>query len=431
MDNASALRKNLVWNTFGSVAYMVCQWLFTILVVRLSPAGLGENNAGNLYTALTVTGIFLSVASYGMYNYQVSDEQNKYAQSIYVRSRVYTCTLAVTLCAGFVVLTGIFGTPYSTAECLCIFLFLGYRLVESVTDVYNAIEQKHGRLDLAGKTYLARGILSLALFCGGLVLTRSLTLTLALLVLGNVCFFILFTLRMAKPFYKNDTVAHRTVFALLAECLPLAVYVSLSTVAATIPKLFLGQMLGNVSMGIYGPVTAPVLLLQTGATYLFIPFITVFSGCYARKDARAFRNAFVLVQGIVLLLIPLGLLVARYLGPWGLATFVSPDYAAYAYLLPPMVLSAVLTATVLFWSMLLTIMRRMRTLMLANVCGIAVALAVSAPCLRKWDLQGATYAAILALCAQLAYLLVAMLLHTRQHFNTPPAREESEVLHDV
>ena len=74
--------------------------------------------------------------------------------------------------------------------------------------------------------------------------------------------------------------------ALLFECAPLAVYTALSTTAASLPKIVLQQQMGNRAIGIYGPVTQPVLLLQTGATYLFIPFINVFTDSYAAKDKK-------------------------------------------------------------------------------------------------------------------------------------------------
>ena len=115
--------------------------------------------------------------------------------------------------------------------------------------------------------------------------------------------------------------------------LPLAVYSFLNTTTASIPKLALSSRMGETALGIYGPVTQPVVLLQVGATYLFNPFITVFADSYARRDKKGFFKAVFAVQGIVLALLPLGLAVAHFLGRWGLATFVSPGLADYQYLL--------------------------------------------------------------------------------------------------
>ena len=107
MQDAQTLRRNFLWNTFGQLTYMLCQFLCGILVVRLA----GEQVSGVYNTALTATGIFLSIASYGMYSFQVSDIRGKYGASTYIRSRVWTCALAVALCIGFVAVSALTGRP--------------------------------------------------------------------------------------------------------------------------------------------------------------------------------------------------------------------------------------------------------------------------------------------------------------------------------
>ena len=171
MQDAQTLRRNFLWNTFGQLTYMLCQFLCGILVVRLA----GEQVSGVYNTALTATGIFLSIASYGMYSFQVSDIRGKYGASTYIRSRVWTCALAVALCIGFVAVSALTGeNPYSAQQSVCVLLFLGYRMVESLTDIYNAIDQRSGRLDIVGKTYAVRGAVTLASFTLTLWLTRAL-----------------------------------------------------------------------------------------------------------------------------------------------------------------------------------------------------------------------------------------------------------------
>ncbi len=416
MNDSQTLKRNFLWNTAGSLIYFAAQWLFTVLAVSLS----GVEASGLLQTGLNATSIFLSVASYGMYSYQVSDAHEKYAQTAYIRSRIYTCTLAVVLCFGFVLMGAFSGqNPYTPAQIACIFLVLAFRLVESVTDVYNAINQKAGRLDIVGKTYAARGILSLVLFAGTLAVTQNMITTLALMILGNLVFFFANTKQKAKPFYTKTNVAQNTVLALLWECAPLAIYSFLNTTTASIPKIMLERLLGSDAIGIYGPVTAPVLLLTTCANYLFIPFITTFSDRYAKKDERGFYTSILKVVGVIALLLVAGIFVAKYLGAWGLRTFIKPELAQYAYLLTPMVFAAILTAAVLFFSMVLTVMRCMKGLIFANVCAIAVAAAVSVPCIERWQLQGATYASIIAFTVQVVCLAGILLINARHYFKQP------------
>ncbi len=413
MNTQSDMRRNFLWNTAGNLVYFACQWALTILAVRLA----GVEASGIYNTALTVTNIFLSLASFGMYNFQVSDADNKYPQSAYVKSRIYTCALAVLACFAFVVYGALTGeNPYTVTECMCIALVLLYRLVESVTDVYNAIDQKSGRLDIVGKTYAARGIISLVTFAAALRLTQSIAVTLLVMLIGNIAFFAAYTLPKVEQFYTKTSVLRKTVFALLLECAPLAIYAVLNTTTSSIPKIILGRVLGSDALGIYSPVTAPVLLLQVGASYLFTPFITIYSDRFFNKDKKGFAKSVGAVALMILALLPVGLLVAEYLGPWGLRTFVSAQVEEYSYLLAPMVYSAIITALVLFFSMVLTVMRCMRGLIFANIIGIVVAATVSEPLIAVFELQGTTYASIAALSAQLLCLIIVGMSKSSKHF---------------
>lgn len=411
MADAATLRKNFLWNTFGQITYLMCQFLCGIFVVRLA----GTQQSGLYNVALTVTNIFLSLASYGMYSFQVSDASDKYSASCYIRSRMYTCSAAVLACAaytGFYVLTG----KYGPMQSVCIVLFLIYRMVESATDIYNAIDQKHERLDIVGKTYAMRGVSSLAVFILTLVATKSILLTLALMALANIALFAFYTLPKAAPFYSRQPVQGTAVKNLLYECLPLAAYSVLSTTTTSIPRLVLSNVCGEEALGIYNPVTQPVMLLQVCATYLFNPFITTFSVSYYENDRKRFYRAVINVQAILLAMLPAGLIVAQVLGRWGLAVFVGAGMEEYHALLAPMVVSAVLTATNLFYSMILTVMRSMKSLLAANLLGIVVAFFVSRPCVLQWEMQGATVAAIIAQLAQLTMLLICVMRQSHAHF---------------
>lgn len=424
MHDAKTLRRNFLWNTAGQLIYMGAQFLCGILVVRFGTDGV--YNSGLYNTALTVTNIFLSMASYGMYSFQVSDMRGKYAASAYLKSRAFTCGAAVAGCALLLVFCAALGRPYTAEQTACILLFLLFRMVESATDVYNAVLQKHDRLDLVGKIYAARGALTLGSFVLVLALTGNLVLTLTLMSAAVIVFFALYSVPKAKPFYTPAKVAGRVVWTLLWECFPLAVYSVLGTTAANIPKLFLGQIMGNEAMGIYGPVVQPVVLLQICATYLFNPFITTFSRAYERRDKRGFWRAVLAVQGLVLAMLPLGLLVSHFLGRWGLETFVRADMGAYQYLLGPMVVACILMALVLFYSMLLTVMRCMKGLIFANVCGLLTAVLASRPCIVRWEMQGTTIAVIIAVAVQLACLGGCILWRCRRHFAVGPLPSAQE-----
>ena len=65
-----SMRANIIWNSVGSMVFLACQWLTTVLVVRLSD---GYGAAGLLSLVMSVVGTFSTFAMYKMGTYQVSD----------------------------------------------------------------------------------------------------------------------------------------------------------------------------------------------------------------------------------------------------------------------------------------------------------------------------------------------------------------------
>lgn len=406
------LKSNFIWNTIGSLVLYGCQWAVSILVVNLS-SGAASSNVGLLQLAITVTNTFVSVASYGMRSFQVSDMQQKYATAEYVRSRIITCVAAFGACGVFCAVLS-----YSAVQTLTILLYLTYRLTESISDVFHGAAQKHDRMDIIGKSYILRAVAGTAAFVITLKITNNIPLTVALMCLAAYTVLFVYEIPACRAFYDGvRRVQHGMVQRLLLECLPLAVYTFLNTAIASTPKLFLEKIAGEEMLGIFNTVTSPVLLLQTAATYLFVPLITHFAYAYANGDKKKFHKMLWLVLGMLLAMLPAGLLVVRYLGVWGLnLLYPAKGMDAYLYLLYPMVLASVLTACVLFFSMILTIMRAMRWLIAANVAGIVVAVACSTPLIAAWEMQGTNYAMILSLFTQAVLLFIAILVRGGSHF---------------
>ena len=387
------LKRNFFWNTLGAVLYQMATWLTTILVVRLA----GFAVSGLLGTAMTLSNVFITLASYGMRTYQVSDAQSRYSAKAYLQSRFITSGAAAFFCVGLS-----FCIAYSAQQRLCVALYMLYRLSEPLSDVLHGMCQKDGKLYVAGKSYLLRSVTTLAPFAAGLYFTQSLPFTLLLMSAFTWGEIALYDVKNARAYVKGQTGGG--AWQLLWECAPLAVYSVLGTAAASLPKLFLERGLGTEAMGIYSSVTAPVLLLQVGATYLFTPLITLISSHVANGDKKGFAAITAKVSLFIAALAPAGLLGVALIGKWGLRVFVSAKAEAYAYLLSPMVVAAVLTALVLFASMLLTILRVLKGLVIANLASIAVVAIVSAPLIRAFNMQGATYAAIAGLTVQLSLL---------------------------
>ena len=130
--------RNTLFNTIGCLVYQGCMWLITVLVVYLS----GYTDSGVLAYAMAIGNVFLSIASFNIRVFQVSDINNTYTPGNYVAFRILTVVLAYALILPYILFT--------TDNRVLIFptaLFLLFKTDEAFVDVLYAIDQKGERMD--------------------------------------------------------------------------------------------------------------------------------------------------------------------------------------------------------------------------------------------------------------------------------------------
>lgn len=413
-----SIQSSVFWNTAGSVFYLGCQWLLTVLVVKLS----GIDAAGFLTLSMSVCNIWYCIAVYGMRNFQVSDATDQFTNGSYIFSRILTCGAAFLGCLVYTLFM-----PYNFLQKLCILLYFLYKTSEAVYDVYAGIFQKQWRLDYAGKSMLLRGVLSLGSFCLLLKYTDNICLAIggmAVLCLASVLFYDIRAARRLTDTHLDTRFSE--VKALLLECLPLMVYTLLSSSIASIPRLFMERLLpdGNYWLGIYGTVATPTLIIQMGATYVFNPFVTLFAERYHEKDRKGFLSAFFKCLLSVIIIAAAGIIGGKLLGVWGLNLLYGQDVAAHSYLLIPLILCTILTAFAWLLCGVLTAIREFRGLIIGNLAAVIFSCVLS-PILEytlgmqspRAGMQGASLALGLATLTEIIVLFLFMLRNIRRHFS--------------
>ena len=171
----------MAFNSMGSLFYLLCQWLLTVVVVPLC----SFEAAGILNLSISLTNEFFTLATFGIRIFQVSDSQGKYGPGLYISTRVFTCLCSFALCAAFLLCN----RQYTAEQVLCILFYMLYRIGEALVDVLAGEEQKAYRFDYVGLSFLFRGLTTLLSFSLVLYCTRNLTLTLlvmAVMTLGVV-----------------------------------------------------------------------------------------------------------------------------------------------------------------------------------------------------------------------------------------------------
>ena len=413
MTSPLSIKKNMLWNSVGSLINLGCQWLITIVIVRLS----GGFEAAGIYSlAMSVYNTFSQLAQYRTYTYQISDVRGENTAGEYLYFRMITCGIAL------IVLT-----VYSFLTCRldaipAIVLYALYKMSSLLIDVLHAADQLGHRMDFIGKSLAMQGVASLVVFVGVFSVTGSLELTLLAMTLTTLTIGILYdlpcTLNLTSIELKisRDKIVH-----LLVYCAPVVVAGIACSAAPSLPRQMLSALMGDNALGAYASVAAPISIIQMGASYVYSPLLGYFSERYFDRDMKGFWSLLakaLLAISVVGVVCSIGIAL---LGAPVLSVVYGERILDYLYLVQPLVLCAVLTGVMWLLNDLLIALRGFRGTFLGSVVALVVVLLGMGPMISALGLNGVTLICILSTIASIAVMVICLLVLVRRD-----AREVSD-----
>lgn len=409
MEKKLSVGQNTLYNSLGSIVYLVCQWLITILVVHLG----SYEDAGDLSLAMSISNVFYTIATFGVREYQVSDYENKYSTGSYVTTRLVSCACSTLLCCVVVLVIGQY-TPHQTA---CILLYMLFRIVEALIDVFQAIEQKAERMDFTCLSFLVRGILILGVFCGAMALTHDLLIAIAGMALFSFGAALTLDLTVCRRLTRLKlTFSPATTVRLLRACAPLMCNSLLTSAIVALPRSQLEALWGSYLLGIYASVATPAVIVQSAATWIYNPTLTTFTRHYVQKDKKNFYALYRKIWLVIAACVAAVCVGATLLGEWGLGLLFNEEIVEYSYLLLPVLLTTILIACSYFLGALLTITRHMKIIVAANAVAMALVLLFSNGLVDRLGMDGVNYVIYLAMGANVVILFSALTLILHRHF---------------
>lgn len=371
----------MAFHSIGSLFYLVCQWLLTVIVVPLC----SFEAAGILALAISLTNVFFTLGTFGIRIFQVSDSRGKYSPGLYISTRVLTCLFALGLCALFLLCN----RQYTAEQVLCVLFYMLYRIGEALVDVLAGEEQKAYRFDYVGLSFLFRGLATLLSFALTLYSTRNLTLTLLAMALVTLAVVLAYDGKRVK--FLTDFRLHlslRESLPLLREAWPLMLNSALLTLLAAIPRYFLEMYHGSELLGYFGSVSTPAVIIQAGCSFIYTPLVAPLSSRFAGRDLPGFRRMLLLALGGVLGFAACMFAGAALLGRWGLTLLFGQAILPYAFLLLPVLGSTLCISLIYFFEVPLTIGRQLKVMTAIHAGAVLLAAAVSLLAIPVQGLQG-------------------------------------------
>lgn len=380
-------KQNILYNAAGSLIYLGCQWLLTVLVVRLSD---GLEYAGNLALAMSIANIFVPFAQYRMRTIQVSDVSHCFTVGDYLGFRFLTVVVAL-----------IGSMIYSYFTCassalLSIFVYLLYKALELVIDVFHGLDQQNYRMDYVGISFALRGALSVTAFSGALVLGMNLEMALAVMTLVCIPVCCFFDIPKAKQFERLSPIFNKSnvIYFLKIGIMPAASLFACSA-AMTFPRQMLSSLFGTASLGLYASVASPIAIVQTGASYIYTPLIGRFAESYSRGDSKSFISLFIKVSLTMLALVAVLSFLFSFFGYYFLNLLYGDEVAKHTELLVPMLICSLFTVLLWFTNDLLVAMRKVIQSFIGNVIAAILALVSSFYFVPSFSMNGVSFTGIM------------------------------------
>ncbi len=396
-----SVKANMLWNSVGSMTYLACQWLVTIVVVRLASGAFDD--AGVLSLAMSVVGIFSTFANYKMGTYQISDINHENTVGEYLGFRCLTLAGAFVACMVYAALTC---APYAL---ITIALFYAFKAVGLVIDILHGVDQVNRRMDYIGKSFMLQGLSTLAAFIALYWVTGSLDVAIVGMMVAAAAVLVFFDLPHCRRFERvTVSLSRKKALFFLRVSLPAVIASVAASAIFTIPKQYLAMTFGDASLGVYASVAAPALVIQMGAQYLYGPLLDIFPSLYFKGDRRGFLALLgKTVLGILGVTVACAI-VLQIIGAWALELLFGESIAPYVYLLQPIIISTAATAFLWFFGDLLITLRNFWANFVGNVAAFAAVVPLTFWCVNTWDMNGVSFAGAGACLIGVALLLVAL-----------------------
>ena len=402
-----SLKTNVLWNSIGSMFYLGCQWLITVLVVRLSS---GFDAAGLLSLAMSVVGIFGTFANYKMGTYQISDIHHEHSLAEYLAFRCTTLALSFIACIAYAFATC---APHAI---ITVMLFFVYKGVGLLVDVLHGTDQQHRRMDYIGKSFMLQGVASIVAFAAVFYPTQNLNLAIVAMILGAMMVFVGFDMRKTRAFEPITLhLTRKKALFFLKTSLPAVIASVAASAIFTIPKQYLAFVSGDAALGIYSSVAAPALVVQMGATYLYGPLLDIFPKHFFDGNLKDFLKLLGRTAASIIAVTAVCWIALLFIGKPMLVLLFGGSITEHVYLLYPVLIATSATAFLWFFGDLLITLRNFRANFIGNVIALVAVIPLSVICVNVWGMNGVSFAGIGACFIGVAYLCFALARIVHKH----------------
>ncbi len=415
MNNRSKLlfmKKDYIFNTIAGLVDASEAVIMSMIITRT----VGLKDAGYITIAFAVGILLVTIGKYGVYNYQVSDVNNRFHFIDYLYNRIITTLIMIICLSGYLIYLR-YILKYDDHKILII-LYMGLiYVIESFEDLIRAHCQYCGKLYIGAIMFIIRWIVIITTF-GILICVFKNTVS----ALGGALLFSLVAFVLSCIFIKSRNLVHsdlslqsinsctqrrqksfaevRNAIKMLYVFFPLFLSSFLSFYVINAPKYAIEKYMNAESLACYGFVSMPVFVIGMFNNFIYLPQLSELSIKYANNEISEFKHKVMRQYLIIGLITLICVSISYFIGISFLSFIYHTDLTNYLTELLVLMICGGFLALSGYQSTILTIMRRQKFILWGYIPVSVFSFSIIYPIVKKYGTLGAAF----------SYLFLSVLL---------------------
>jgi len=379
---------NSIKNLVGIVIYFFCQWLTTIIVIRIA----GYTMSGEFSLVISFTNLFGFLSQYSIRNFQLSDADNEFLPRQYSGAYIITSGLAIALFLLALPFSG-----YDHNVIFSCFIYMLYKLCETFSFyalTYMQLENKYSDIAIS---YSLKGIIPLIGFTLCLYYTQNLFQALCIMSLLYIAIIIFFDIKKTRFFFIQGVEVKGTGI-ILKKCFPLMLASLIFPFMLFLTRHSVEKVYGSTELGYYSAFTMVIVVFSTMAVAVFLVLVPIISEKYLKRLKGDIVRIIITTLGIIFFVALIAILLARIIGNFIFSFVFGVEILGYMYLLFPVIITSILLTVMMFFSTCLIAMKKRNSMLIGMLMGALLLSAIVMPVTKSDGLLGTTNIFSISLC---------------------------------
>lgn len=401
-------KKEFIWNTIGSIIVALFNAIILMFCTRFNTI----ETAGIFSISYATAYVFNAIGDFGIRIYQVTDTQRNFNFSEYLVARIYAIFLMLFFSIIFIIIDG-----YRNEKFIICFILIIYRVIENLSESYQAEFQLNNRLDLAGKSMTYRNITALIVCFLMDMITKNLIISLICMLITNLVLFIAYDMKKIKKFTKIDIKLfdNKKIKKIIIECLPLAISTVVSIYVINSVKYAIDQY-GNYTMQTYyNVIYMPTFAINLISIFLAKPFLKPFGEYWNNKEYKKLSN---IIKKIILILVVATFIIEIISYFWGiqiLNIIYGMNLMEYKLQLLLLIISGLFYAISTIFFNVLGTMRKQKYTIIPYLISSIFALIVPKILVKNYQMKGAVISSVLIMLILCTLMVILYIINLKKY----------------